>query len=143
MLISSLVIGTVSLKKNRVVILSAALFAAGIFIGRFWNPGKHRCYLLFGFLFFSSLPFANAALDFLVRTNIADDFQGRAWGLIGVLSQLGYVAAYAISGILADGTGALFSIGSGERFRSPDRRSRSFPGRHILSALPDQIREGS
>ena len=68
---------------------------------------------IFGFLFFSSLPFANAALDFLVRTTIADDFQGRAWGLIGVLSQLGYVAAYAVSGILADGTGALFSIGSG------------------------------
>ena len=62
---------------------------------------------IFGFLFFSSLPFANAALDFLVRTNIADDFQGRAWGLIGVLSQLGYVAAYAVSGILADGTGAV------------------------------------
>ena len=42
MLISSLVIGTVSLKKNRVVILSAA---SGNLHGRFWNPGKHRCYL--------------------------------------------------------------------------------------------------
>ena len=106
MLISSLVIGTVSLKKNRVVILSAALFAAGIFMAGF---GMRENIVVI----FSSLPFANAALDFLVRTNIADDFQGRAWGLIGVLSQLGYVAAYGISGILADGTGALLSIGSG------------------------------
>ncbi len=113
MLISSLVIGTVSLKKNRVVILSAALFAAGIFMAGFGMRENIVVICVFGFLFFSSLPFANAALDFLVRTNIADDFQGRAWGLIGVLSQLGYVAAYAVSGILADGTGALFSIGSG------------------------------
>ena len=113
MLISSLVIGTVSLKKNRVVILSAALFAAGIFMAGFGIRENIVVICTFGFLFFSSLPFANAALDFLVRTNIADDFQGRAWGLIGVLSQLGYVAAYAVSGILADGTGALFSIGSG------------------------------
>ena len=113
MLISSLVIGTVSLKKNRVVILSAALFAAGIFMAGFGMRENIVVICVFGFLFFSSLPFANAALDFLVRTNIADDFQGRAWGLIGVLSQLGYVAAYGISGILADGTGALLSIGSG------------------------------
>ena len=55
-----------------------------------------------GFLFFSMLPFANTSLDYLIRTNISNELQGRAWGLIGVISQLGYVAAYAVSGILAD-----------------------------------------
>lgn len=55
-----------------------------------------------GFLFFTMLPFANTSLDFLLRTNIGNDLQGRAWGLIGVISQLGYVAAYALSGPLAD-----------------------------------------
>lgn len=48
------------------------------------------------------LPIANTSLDFLLRTNIGNDLQGRAWGLIGVISQLGYVAAYALSGPLAD-----------------------------------------
>lgn len=55
-----------------------------------------------GFIFFSMLPFANNCLDYLVRTNIADELQGRVWGLIGFLSQVGYAAAYIISGILAD-----------------------------------------
>ena len=49
------------------------------------------------------LPLANNCLDYLVRTNIPDETQGRAWGLIGFLSQLGYVAAYASAGLMADG----------------------------------------
>ena len=48
------------------------------------------------------LPFANASLDYLIRTNIENEKQGRAWGLMGVISQLGYVASYALSGVLAD-----------------------------------------
>jgi hypothetical protein len=55
-----------------------------------------------GFLFFAMLPFANTSLDFLIRTSIKNDLQGRAWGLIGVISQLGYVVAYALSGVLTD-----------------------------------------
>lgn len=55
-----------------------------------------------GFLFFSSLPLINTSADVLIRINIPSEAQGRAWGVIGVLSQLGYVAAYAVSGVLAD-----------------------------------------
>lgn len=55
-----------------------------------------------GFCFFATLPFANASLDFLIRTHIQNEVQGRAWGLIGLISQLGYVVAYATCGILAD-----------------------------------------
>ena len=59
------------------------------------------------------LPFANNCLDYLVRTNIDAALQGRAWGLIGFLSQLGYVVAYGLSGILADGMGSRLQIGVG------------------------------
>lgn len=59
------------------------------------------------------LPFANNSLDYLVRTNIAEELQGRAWGLIGFLSQIGYVIAYSISGLLADGIGSRLAIGVG------------------------------
>jgi fucose permease len=58
---------------------------------------------IFGFLFFFMLPFANNCLDYLVRTNITDDKQGRVWGLIGFLSQIGYIVAYGFAGLSADG----------------------------------------
>ena len=66
-----------------------------------------------GFGFFTMLPFANNCLDYLVRTNIAERLQGRAWGLIGFLSQIGYVVAYSLSGLLADGMGNGLQIGVG------------------------------
>lgn len=66
-----------------------------------------------GFMFFAMLPFANNCLDYLVRINISDELQGRAWGLISFISQMGYVAAYAVSGILADYIGEEFGIGVG------------------------------
>jgi MFS family permease len=59
------------------------------------------------------LPFANNCLDYLTRINIPDEKQGRAWGLIGFLSQLGYVVAYGLSGILADGISASMNISVG------------------------------
>ena len=66
-----------------------------------------------GFGFFAMLPFANNSLDYLVRTNIAEELQGRAWGLIGFLSQIGYVVAYRLSGLLADGMGNRLQTGVG------------------------------
>ena len=59
------------------------------------------------------LPFANNCLDYLVRTNIKDSRQGRVWGLIGFLSQIGYVVAYAAAGLLADHVAAAENIGIG------------------------------
>ena len=37
-----------------------------------------------------------------MRTNIDISVQGRAWSLIGIISQLGFVVSYALSGVLAD-----------------------------------------
>ena len=67
----------------------------------------------FGFLFFAALPFANNSLDFLVRTNIPDELQGRAWGFLGFISQLGYVVAYSLSGVTADAIGKVTGKGVG------------------------------
>ena len=52
-------------------------------------------------------------MDYLARTNIPDELQGRAWGFIGFLSQLGYVVAYAVSGVAADALGVLTKRGVG------------------------------
>ena len=49
-----------------------------------------------------SLPFANAAMDYLVRVNVSLAHQGKAWGLISLISQAGYVLAYALTGVAVD-----------------------------------------
>lgn len=113
MLFSALFLGVKGIKKGYVKVLSASLAAAGIAMIIFGL--KENIYLICaaGFLFFAMLPFANNCLDFLVRTNIADELQGRVWGLIGFLSQIGYAAAYGLAGVLADGIGKQLKVGVG------------------------------
>lgn len=113
MLASGLFLGMRGIKKDYVKILVLSLFLAGmsmILLGL-----KENIYLICiaGFLFFAMLPFANNCLDYLVRTNIPDELQGRAWGLIGFLSQIGYVVAYGLAGLFADGLAEYFQVGVG------------------------------
>lgn len=102
MLVSSGVLGGISIKQGYAGMLSLSLFGAGVFMALFGMRENVVFIGVAGFLFFAMLPFANASLDYLLRTNIDNSLQGRAWGLIGLISQLGYVAAYAVSGLLAD-----------------------------------------
>ncbi|MGN0412378.1 MAG: MFS transporter [Lachnospiraceae bacterium] len=113
MLVSSLFLGMFGIKKNYTGVLSLSLSMAGIFMVFFgiWENIYLIC--IFGFAFFAMLPFANNCLDYLVRTNIPDELQGRTWGFIGFLSQLGYVFAYGFSGILADMAGMISGKGVG------------------------------
>lgn len=113
MLVSGLFLGAKGIKRGYVKVLSASLLIAGITMAGFgiWENIYTIC--LFGFLFFAMLPFANNCLDYLIRTNIPDELQGRTWGVIGFLSQIGYVAAYGIAGAAADGIAAQFAIGVG------------------------------
>lgn len=113
MLVSGLFLGAKGIRRGYVKILSASLFYGGIAMSMFgiWENMIPIC--LFGFLFFATLPFANSCLDYLVRTNIPDELQGRAWGVIGFLSQIGYVVAYAGAGVAADGIAAGFDLSVG------------------------------
>ena len=102
MLVSGLFLGIKGIQSGYVRILSLSLAFAGITMALFGVRQNIYLMCVVGFLFFAMLPFANNCLDYLMRTNIPDEKQGRAWGLIGFLSQLGYVAAYGFSGIFAD-----------------------------------------
>lgn len=102
MLVTSVIIGIVPVKGGYAKVLSVSLFCAGIFMAVFGLRENIVLVCISGFLFFAMLPFANTSLDFLIRTNIRNSLQGRAWGLIGVISQLGFVVSYALSGILSD-----------------------------------------
>ena len=113
MLASGILLGSFGIKKEYGKVLQISFFMAGIFmIGMsiFENP---VCISIFGFFFFATLPFCNNCMDYLCRTNIPDALQGRAWGFIGLLSQIGYVIAYAVSGLAADGLGSLSGMGVG------------------------------
>lgn len=102
MLVSSLILGIASIKKGYVKMLSTAMFFAGIFMMVFGIRENIWIVSIGGFLFFMALPFANTSLDILVRKNIPNELQGRAWGIIGLISQLGYVLANACVGWVAD-----------------------------------------
>lgn len=102
MLVSSLYLGIRGIKAGYVKILSISLALAGVCILGFGSLHSILFITLSGFGFFMMLPFANNCLDYLVRTNIPVELQGRVWGIVGFLSQIGYVIAYGCSGIMAD-----------------------------------------
>lgn len=113
MLVSGLFLGMRGIKKGYVKVLAISLFLTGITMIGFGIRENIYIICLFGFLFFATLPFANNCLDYLVRTNIPDELQGRAWGVIGFLSQIGYVVAYGLAGVAADGIASKLQIGVG------------------------------
>ncbi|MDO4479351.1 MAG: MFS transporter [Lachnospiraceae bacterium] len=113
MLVSSLYLGVRGIRRGYVKVLSASLALAGVFIMGFGLVMRISLITLCGFGFFLMLPFANNCLDYLVRTNTPTDMQGRIWGIVGFLSQLGYVVAYGLSGVLADKLAAVQGIDVG------------------------------
>ena len=113
MLASGLILGICGIKRKHFRILVISFIAAGLFMIGFGLFENVIPICVFGFGFFATLPFANNCLDYLARTNIADEVQGRAWGMIGFLSRIGYVIAYAISGIAADKLGKFTGLGVG------------------------------
>ena len=102
LLIGSLWIGIAGIKKNYSKILAVSCFFCGIFMSM---TGVNKNLAIIGistFLFFSTLPFMNSCADVLVRVSVPNELQGRVWGLISLITQMGTVAAYIISGIMAD-----------------------------------------
>lgn len=102
MLISSLLIGMFSMGHRYMDMLVIGLIIAGLALSLMGVTTNVYFITAAGFLFLSALPFVNASADVLVRKNIPNEKQGRVWGLIGILSQLGFIIAYGISGLLAD-----------------------------------------
>ena len=76
--------------------VGVAMVCLALVPNRWWIAG---C----GFIVFASLSLCNAGGDVVVRTSIDNKHQGRAWGAIGFLSQLGFIMAYVVAGPLADG----------------------------------------
>lgn len=102
MLIGSIIIGILHLKSYASTLATGFCFA-GIFIALLGISTNLILITIAGIMFFTALPFINTSAEVMVRCRIPNELQGRAWGLISILSQLGYILAYAISGVMADG----------------------------------------
>lgn len=102
MLVGSVVIGILGIKKHHSKILLASLILCGGFMA-LTGVSTYMAFILAAcILFFATLPFVNTCADVLIRVSIPNEVQGRIWGLISLLTQIGYVIAYAVCGILAD-----------------------------------------
>ncbi|OEC02374.1 macrolide transporter [Lysinibacillus sphaericus] len=102
MMVSSILIGTGIIKRNFVKVMVVSFIVSGITMAGFGATTSIPVIIISGFLFFASLPFATTCIDVLIRKSIDNEKQGRAWGLISLISQIGFVVAYVIAGVLAD-----------------------------------------
>ncbi|WP_336250359.1 MFS transporter [Stomatohabitans albus] len=84
----------------RLISLGAGLIGVGMLL---LPLVPHPAWItLAAFVVFFALAVVNAGGDVVVRTHIPNAFQGRVWGVIGFISQLGFLVAYLITGPLAD-----------------------------------------
>lgn len=102
MLFSSFMIGVFSQMKKHVPVLFISLWFAGIFYLLMGISTNIYFITSAGFLFFITLPFVNTSLEVLIRKNIENNFQGRVWSIVSLISQTGMVIAFCTAGILAD-----------------------------------------
>ena len=102
MLFSSILIGSGNFKRKYTQIMVISFVVAGIGMIGFGAATWIPLIVIFGFVFFAALPYANTSLDVLIRKSIENDKQGRAWGLISLISQMGYLLAYILAGVLSD-----------------------------------------
>lgn len=102
MLVSSLLIGIIGIKRKHAGILFITSVLAGtsmMFSGISTNLYITGC-AIFAFFFF--IPYINTCADVLLRIQVPNEVQGRVWGIVGLLTQAGTVLAYAVCGVIAD-----------------------------------------
>jgi MFS transporter, DHA3 family, macrolide efflux protein len=79
---SIVILGIFPIKKEYVKMLSISMFFEGIFMAVFGSRENIILICIAGFLFFAMMPILNSSIDFLIRTNIENELQGRAGHLL-------------------------------------------------------------
>ncbi|MDR1449480.1 MAG: MFS transporter [Propionibacteriaceae bacterium] len=102
MLAGSLVLSVIKITRRHTRALLIGLGAAGVCVIGVGLTPDTVVIAAFGFCFFAALPFVNTPAEVLIRSAIPNQAQGRAWGLVSLLTNSGYVIAYAAAGPLAD-----------------------------------------
>lgn len=113
MMAGSIVISRMKNAKSYVRMLSLGLFGCGIFFALMGVKENLFLIAAFGFMMFALMPAIQIGAEVLIRKNLANEIQGRAFGLISFITQMGYIFAYILSGALADYVFEPFMRGNG------------------------------
>ena len=102
MMAGSIVISMVKQPKSYLRMLSLGLVGCGVFMALIGVSENLLLIAGFGFLMFVFMPAIQIGAEVLIRTNLDNRVQGRAFGLISLITQMGYILAFIAAGILAD-----------------------------------------
>lgn len=102
MMAGSIVISCMHNTKSYVRLLSMGLSGCGIFFALMGIKENLFLIAAFGFMMFVFMPAVQIGAEVLIRKNLANEVQGRAFGLISFITQIGYIFAYILSGALSD-----------------------------------------
>ncbi|MGX7092912.1 MFS transporter [Hutsoniella sourekii] len=103
MLLSSLLVGWRGIPAGKELsLLRMGMVICGLFIIGLGLSRSVASLTLSCFLIFLTLPVMTSSLETLMRLVIPSGIQGRVWGILSFLSQMGYLIAYLLSGPLAD-----------------------------------------
>lgn len=102
MMVGSIGISMVKQPKSYVGMLSIGLFGCGVFFTLIGVSENLVLIAGFGFMMFVFMPAIQIGAEVLIRTNLDNRVQGRAFGLISLITQMGYILAFIAAGILAD-----------------------------------------
>lgn len=98
----SIIISCLRQAKSYGRMLSLGLCGCGIFLALMGVAENLSLIAAFGFMMFGFMPPVQIGAEVLIRKNLPNEVQGRAFGLISLLTQMGYIFAYLLSGVLAD-----------------------------------------
>lgn len=102
MMAGSVGISMIKQPKSYVGMLSIGLFGCGVFMALIGVSENLLLIAGFGFMMFIFMPAIQIGAEVLIRTNLDNRVQGRAFGLISLITQMGYILAFIAAGILAD-----------------------------------------
>ncbi len=102
LLVGSIVISCFKNIKSYDRMLCLGLFGCGVFLALMGVWQNMVLITIFGFMMFVFIPAVQIGAEVLVRMNLANEVQGRAFGMISFITQMGYILAYILSGIISD-----------------------------------------
>ena len=102
MMAGSIVISCLKNTKSYRKMLSLGLIGCGIFFALMGVKQNLFLITLFGFMMFVFMPAIQIGAEVLIRKNLPNEVQGRAFGMISFITQMGYIFAYILAGVLSD-----------------------------------------
>ena len=89
-----------NVKYNKMLVWGLA--GCGLFMGLFGIRESVVTVCICGFLMFTCMPAAQIGAESLMRKALPNQVHGRAFGFTSLISQMGYIVAYLLSGLLSD-----------------------------------------